>query len=224
MNKDKMNRHKAFLVFAFLMINLSGGFTQTYEVGIFGGASNYLGDMNPYYNPSSLIYKPGLAGGLLARYNHTKHLSLRLSALYGEISGSYENVPAGYIPGQQLFSTTVTELSLKGEVNFLPYVAGDPSSRFTPYIFGGSGGFVFNHADDGYKFRRLSYIFGLGVKLHVTKAVNAGVDWGMRSTTTNKLDGVYPVGGNPKNNDWYAFSGIHVTIRFKDRSSAVCPY
>ncbi len=227
MNQDKMNRYKAFLVFAFFLVKLSGGFAQTYEAGVFGGASNYLGDMNPYYDPSSLIYKPGIAGGAFVRYNHTKHLSLRLSALHGEVSGAPDNVPDNYVAaGIDRFRTSVTELSLKGEVNFLPYVAGDPSSLLTPFIFGGTGGFVFKDVDDSNKFRRLSYIFGLGVKFHVTNAVSAGIDWGMRSTTTNKLDGVYLDyhGGNPKNDDWYSFSGINVTIRFKDRSSAVCPY
>lgn len=222
-----MNRTIALLSFALLLLQQGIVTAQTYEAGISGGAATYIGDFNPYDAPPDLIREPGMAFGGFLRYNHTQHLSLRLALTHGRISGITDNSPYELPDHIASFETSLTELALMAEINFLPYVAGDSESLYTPYIFGGSGAFLFKYPDPGtheLKLRRLSFILGIGLKFHISNAFTGGVDWGMRSTSTDQLDGVYSVGGNPKENDWYSFAAVSITFRFRDRGSAVCPY
>ncbi len=216
---------------------------QTFEAGLFAGASTYVGDLNPYNTPGDLFVLPGPSLGAFGRYNHNPHFSLRLGLYHGNISGDPSNTSYDIGPGydQPSFQTHLTEMSLLAEFNFLPYVAGDPDSRFTPYLFGGMGAFFFEHASresgDGKTIAwSRSNIFGAGFKLHLSKKFSGSIDWGMRSTNTDKLDGIYTYmnpgnnadvlisGGNPKKNDWYSFTGLSIVYRIKDRSRAICPY
>lgn len=225
-----MKRNILIPFVALFLLNVAVVKAQTFEFGLFAGTSTYIGDYNPYDEPSSLITEPGISGGAFVRFNYTDHVALRLNALYGQISGSAENTTYFIPPTQQNFSTGVTELSLVGEINFLPYVAGDPESKFSPFIFGGSGAVLFEdvYAQE-YKISRLGLILGLGFKYHISNKINGSVEWGMRATTTDELDGIYhtatnPGVGNPKVNDWYSFAGLTFTIRIRDRCSVFCPY
>ncbi len=217
---------KQLLTLAMLMFVLLSSqrlAAQTYEAGLFAGGSTYIGDFNPYDKPADLRRNPGLSAGGFFRFNLSPHIAFRLNLLHGQISGTAEDSP--YPLSLSQFESSVTELSAQAEVNFLAYTAGDRDSFFTPYLFGGTGGFVFAHpSKDEIKLRRLSYLLGVGIKQHISSAITGGLEAGMRSTTTNQLDGIFPEEGNPKKNDWYSFAGLTLTIRFKDRSRAVCPY
>ena len=215
---------KILIHIAFLLLVIAKpyhAFTQTYEVGVTAGTSYYLGDLNP----TTHFYEPQPAFGLFARYNASNHISFRLNVNHGEISGSDENTPYNVLDRPQVFNFTasITELSVQGEVNFLPFIAGDKDKRYSPYIFAGSGGFSFNSNTMDRKFRRLSFLVGMGFKFHLTDKFTGGIDWGVRNTTTDQLDSA-PGVGNPKIDDWYSFAGLSLTIRIRDRSCAVCPY
>ena len=230
-----MSKHLIHIFFLLLVIAKPyHAFTQTYEVGVTAGTSYYLGDLNP----TTHFHEPQPAFGLFARYNVSNHISFRLNLNHGEISGSNEGTPyavKGASPGAFDFSASITELSIQGEVNFLPFIAGDEDNRYTTYLFAGTGAFAFNSRvalpekeeinEDSMdrKYRRLSYLIGLGFKFHVTDKLTGGLDWGLRNTTTNQLDSA-PGVGNPKIDDWYSFAGLSLTIRIRDRSCAVCPY
>lgn len=219
---------------------------QTFEAGIFGGTSYYMGDLNP--EPTSQFANAELpAFGIFTRYNYNNHIAFKAGLNHGTISGTDANSVYSILPGSTYhFKTMITELALQAEVNFLPYVAGDPESLYTPYIFGGVSGFYFDstpkesdpagnlnvltddqhrHQHDavGYSNISYAYLFGIGLKYHVTNQITGGIEWGLRHTFTNDLDEVH-LNGNPKNKDWYSFAGLTFTIRFRDRSSAVCPY
>lgn len=221
-----MNRLVLILVFTILLSNTHAGFGQRFEAGIFGGTSYYLGDLNP--EPTSHFVNTELpAFGLFGRYNHNNHLSVKAGLNHGKVSGTDENSPFNISGNSETYSfeTRITELVIQGEVNFLPYVAGDPGSMYTPYIFGGTGGFAFNPADTFLSFEDLSYalVFGIGFRFYITSEFSGGLEWGWRNTTTDDLDNVH-LGGNPKTNDWYSFAGLSLTFRFKDRSKAICPH
>ena len=218
---------------------------QKYEAGVFGGTSYYLGDLNP--DPMGQFANAEFpAYGLFGRMNFTEHLSARLGIHRGTISGTDADSPYAILSSGNtyIFETDITELALQGEVNFLPYTAGDVESLFTPYLFGGISGFHFSptakvddgtnvgptendhwHDDDdeNYSSVDLSYLFGIGLKYHITRHITGGFEWGLRRTNSDYLDEVH-LKGNPKKDDWYSFAGISFTFRFKDRSSAVCPY
>ncbi len=221
-----MNRFIVISVFAILILNASGGFGQRFEAGLFGGTSYYLGDLNP--EPTGHFVNAELpAIGFFGRYNHNNHISVKMGLNYGKISGTDENSPFNILGSSATytFETRITELAIQGEVNFLPYVAGDPGSMYTPYIFGGTGGFTYFNTDKFLSFDDFSYalIFGVGFRFFVTNKISGGLEWGWRTTATDYLDNVH-LGGNPKTNDWYSFAGLMLTFRFKDKSKAICPH
>lgn len=217
-----MSRYLSNLLFIPLVIALtSQSQAQTYEAGLMVGSSYYLGDFNPtthFVNPEPVV-------GLFARYNLSNHIAFRAGLNHGIVTGSDADSPYSVTgPGSTFdFRTNITELSIIGEVNFLPFIAGDDDSRYTTFLFAGTGAFSFDNEHINRKYRRLSYLFGVGLKFDFSDRLAGGIDWGLRQTATDKLDGA-PEVGNPKNDDWYSFAGLSFIFRFRDRSGAICPY
>ncbi len=209
---------------------------QKVEAGLMVGTSYYLGDLNP----TTHFLNPEPAYGGFARYNLSPHISGRFSLFYMTVGGTANQSPYRDSLPDFEFQSGIMEASLIAEVNFLPFEAGNPKTKYSPYIFGGVGGLLFDYSadtdtsvltsDDLNIFGdpdtfNLSYagIFGVGFKFHITRYLSGGIEWGMRYTFSDYLD-LVSYRGNPKNNDWYSFAGLSVSIRFKDRSRAICPY
>ncbi len=131
---------------------------QTLDIGIFGGESYYLGDINPneHFAGSELAY------GLLMRLNTSDRFSLRLSATRGTLKADdmdfrdkgklplpsfSPNNPIinrdDYISRGLNFTTKITEIAIEAEINFLPFFVGSKRHRWTPFIFGGASMFMF---------------------------------------------------------------------------------
>ena len=244
-------QHRNIVLIALIFILITPeAFAQRIEVGVFGGGSYYSGDLNP--GPEGQFKKTQPAFGGLVRYNFDKHLSVRFTGLHGSVQGTDENSAFNILPGADdyRFESTITEVSLQGEVNFLPYIRGLRETLVTPYIFGGIGYFMFDTTtghDDGSHWHRgetadpapadpadftppedydnfsLSYLMGAGLKYHITEYIGGGLEWGLRYAGTDYIDHVR-LKGNPKQNDWYAFAGVTITFRFRDSSRAICPY
>ena len=108
---------------------------QTIELGAMGGASYYLGDLNPGLHFKQL--KP--AGGAIARVNLDDHWSYRFSIFRGQLTSD------DYKPERDLsFKSPITDFSAIAEFNFWPYFTGSMKSYFTPYILGGISVFTFD--------------------------------------------------------------------------------
>ena len=88
-----------------------------YETGLAAGVSSYMGDANK----SRFLYNPGLAGGMVFRYNLTFHWALKANLLAGRVYGdtreSGNRFPAA---GQTVFKRTFAEAVSELERNFLP--------------------------------------------------------------------------------------------------------
>jgi len=116
-------------------------YAQKSEVGVFGGVSFYLGELNR----SKLFFQPKPAFGLVYRLNLNDHWSLKGNALYGNIQG-YDSLSDD--KEQRVrnlsFKSVVFEVAAELELNFLRFEAGDMSTPFSPYIFGGVGIYKFN--------------------------------------------------------------------------------
>ena len=205
MNRQEgmFGKRQVFVLLLLLLISTTAG-AQIYEIGLQGGISAYRGDLNldKYFN------KIHQAGGLMIRYNHNQHVSARLNGTYTVLRGSDLRSRNPYIifpPNREYeFETTLLELSLQAEINFLPFTSGDVETRFTPYLFGGLGGIYFNptgytnahtanweeidnhaHWYGGVKpddFSNLSVIslMGFGFKFNIVQDFIAGIEWGMR--------------------------------------------
>lgn len=214
---------------AFMLVPGIYSFGQIYEVGIMTGSSFYIGDLRPYMAPGDLFQDNRFAGGALLRYNHNQHISFRMNMLWANIYGHEENSNHNIQGGTYSFDTRIIELSLQGEVNFLPFTPGDEETRFTPFIFGGTGGFQYflkpagGHND--LKAINQNFIIGAGFKLNISANFTTGIEWGMRGTWTDNLDysDTISTQGNPKSNDWYSFAGISISYKFLDRSRPPCP-
>jgi len=196
-----------YVIFLLFLFSLSfTGMTvhaQDIEVGLFGGGSYYLGDMNP----GKHFAKTQVAYGLLARYNIDTRWSVKLGLTRGTVKG--DAASGSYLPERQLtFSSTVTDISAVTEFNFLPYFTGSRKNSISPYIFAGFSVFFFDPKangvslrslgtegqNEGYQDRRpyssvsFSIPFGLGVKVSLAKRFGLQAFWEMHKTFTDYLD------------------------------------
>jgi opacity protein-like surface antigen len=208
---------------------------KTHEIGIFVGCSYYIGDLNPtgHFGP---LTQP--AAGLIYRYNVNPRFSFKANALMGNIQGDDARTNS---PSQQQrnlsFKSYVRELAVEAEFNFLEYKTGSTKHGFTPYIFGGIAGFMFNPeaqlgnqwidlqplgtegqgtVGGGKKYRRtqISLPFGMGLKFSMAKKITLGLEWGLRKTFTGYLD---DISGNYADPATLAKSGANAAI-LADRS------
>jgi hypothetical protein len=216
---------KSFIILLFLtgISGLNETSAQKQELGLFLGSSYYLGDLNPTMH----FGMPGLGLGALYRYNFTQHLSARANAYGGRVAG--DDARLKFDPNRNLqFRSNIFEFSLQGEVNFLPFTAGDGDTPFTPFIFGGGGLMRFNPQalldDRWYNLQPLNtegqgsdlypertpyslfsstMHFGVGLKFNITEFLTGGIEWGFRRTGTDYLDDIsttYPDGSVFGNN------------------------
>lgn len=193
---------------------------QTLEIGLFGGGSYYVGEMNP-----TIPFKnTKLAYGAIARYNINRRWAVRLSFQRGDVTGV--DTKTGRVVEQDYgFQTTVNDIAAVAEFNFMEYFTGSNKNFFTPYIFGGFGYFLSENANS------VTIPFGAGIKYSVSERIGLGLEWGMRKTFTDELDGVnsleYQTGvenGADDNStwDWYSFAGLTITYKINLRSRLKC--
>ncbi|MEM1326454.1 MAG: DUF6089 family protein [Bacteroidota bacterium] len=107
---------------------------QGWEAGGWVGASNYFGDLNTNFDMSS----PGLAAGVLARYNFNERIAVRFSGNFGQIAGDDADSKNDFERARNLnFRSNVVDGSVQLEFNFLPYIHGSREQFFTPYLTAG---------------------------------------------------------------------------------------
>lgn len=190
---------KTTVLITLILLIQVGVYSQTMEVGLFGGGSYYLGDINPGLHFQQT--KP--AAGIIARYNLDTRWSVRLSALMGKVGGSDE-ISGKVLDRNLAFESSITEIASVVEFNFYPYVNGSARNYFTPYIFGGASLFLFNpkfndeklvdYATEGqadpYLLHGLAIPFGIGLKYSVSQSIGLGFEWGMRKTFTDYIDDI----------------------------------
>ncbi|WP_026994440.1 type IX secretion system protein PorG [Flectobacillus major] len=195
---------------------------QKIEIGGGLGAMNYKGDISPDLHPSFAK----LGGHILFRYNLKNDVSFRASALIGSIYGDDKEVsdPFNQLRGKT-FQTTINELSLVTEYNFLNYKYNRYHKDWSPYVFGGIGFMKFSPRDNpvsDYKQNQIVLPFGVGIKYNVRGPWDINLEFGTRKTFTDYLDNL---GGDdpdlPKNlqndyskNDMYYYTSISITYKF----------
>ncbi len=182
-----------------------------YELGAMAGGVFYLGDANY----SAFYRNTGLAGGLVARYNLNPRMALKFDLACGNISGNAQGNDNKYpdIPEQEWkFDNTVVDLGCQYELCFWGYGTGRSykgTKRLAPYIHLGMG-FTY-----GNKTLTMNIPIGAGVRYKLKDRVNIGVDWSMRFSMSDELDGIsdpYSIkGGFLKNKDSYSFTMFYIT-------------
>lgn len=257
---------KLFLIIAFAFLG-AVAYPQTAEVGLSGGITYYLGDINPGIH--FLASKP--AYGVVARVNLDSRWVVKANAFRGRIKGDDNKGRTNEIRGLK-FESKITDIGLTAEFNFFDYHTGSRKKVLTPYIFGGIGVVIFNPEADGVDLRSIgtegqnvgfdgrkpynvyafTIPFGIGVKYGLNKRLAISAEWGMRKTFTDYLDDVsttyYLDGttidisnpeeflsdptkqhqamqerGDPETNDWYNFTGVSLTYKFRLYNKNKCP-
>lgn len=112
-----------------------------WELGGWGGVSNYFGDLNTNWRLNRLH----LAGGIGARYNLNDRLAFRFGSSLSKISASDAESNNLYEQKRNLsFKSIVVDGAAQFEFNFLPYLHGSRDYFFTPYMFLGPSFYYFN--------------------------------------------------------------------------------
>jgi hypothetical protein len=207
------------------------------ELGITGGVTYYIGDLNPtrHYPKDT---KPGV--GLFYRHNFNYHYALRLQGLYGTLQAYDSNTNDSLQLLRNLhFRTRVFEASALLEVNFFKYRSRDKDTRkWTPFLFAGIAYFRTNpqaelvddwydlqplgtegqgttaKPQDPYKLDQFCIPFGVGFKFNFGR-VDLQVEWGMRRTYTDYID---DVSGTYVDNDLLSFENGPLAAALADRS------
>lgn len=132
---------KSVFVSLFALVCSVSAFAQKSEFGLMAGVSYYNGEINR----KTQFKNSKFAFGAFYRHNFNKHFSGKICFLYGNVHGADSlSANAEQIQRNLSFKSVIAEFSAQIEINFLPFTAGDPSTPFTPYIFGGVAVFKFN--------------------------------------------------------------------------------
>ena len=194
------------------------------EAGVMGGLCYYLGDINP----RKQFYSPGMAIGGLIKHNITEHHSVRANVSVGHIKGNDLDFQNEYQQRRALdFETSLTDLFVGYEFNFMPYIINRKVKGRTPYIFAGVGYSFILSSSTGTAAAHATIPFGVGFKYRFSETVSIGCEWSMRKTFTDSLDGVLNPGADAgysktHNNDWYSFAGVYATFRIFEQKFE-CP-
>lgn len=175
-------------------------FTST-EVGFSAGGSQYFGDLNDRYGFKTV----NPAYGIYGRKHINNYISLKIGAYYTQVS--YDDKLNTDLFQQQRnlnFRSNIAEASFQAEFNFFRFVTGDHYHRFTPYLTGGIGAFMFDpyttHAGSKYLLRPLG-----------TEGQNLG---GFDERKYTNISACVPIGAGVK---YWISGGVNLTLEITDR-------
>ena len=208
---------------------------QTYEVGLFAGGTNNIGDVGR----SNFILPSGPAFGGLFKWNKSKRYAWRASIIYGEFTADDSKSD---IPSRQqrnfIMDNSVLEASAGLEFNFVEYNLHRLGPAFTPYLYTGVTYFRYGYhyfdaaqlQDIGQKDGSFAVPMTVGAKLRISQFFIVGAEIGARYTFTDNLDASNPEGsnyeefrfGNIFSDDWYVFSGVTLTYTFGRKPCMDC--
>ena len=198
---------------------------QNVDVGIAGGLSYYIGEINPSVQ---MVNRPKPSIGLFYRKNINKRYALRYGVNYAKLAATDKIRSTNLSEYRQLsFSSDLWEAYGVLEFNFIPYqINNRTTSKFSPFVFIGLATFKVGPevkgrdlGASGSDLISVSIPFGLGVKFDLSGNLGLGIEWGIRKTFSDKVDGLpeeYTNGyqlSNTQNNDWYSIVGL--TLNYK---------
>lgn len=208
---------------------------QTYEIGIFAGGANNIGDVGR----TNYILPSGVAFGGIAKWNISKRYSWRGTVIYGNFTAddSKSNMSSRQQRNYKL-DNSILEGSIGLEFNFMDYNLHQLGPAFTPYLYTGITYFRYGYhyfdaaqlQDFGQKDGGFAIPMTVGFKKRLNQFFILGGEIGARYTFTDNLDASNPEGsnfeefrfGNILSDDWYVFSGITLTYTFGRKPCQDC--
>lgn len=210
-------------------------FGQINEIGIIGGASNYVGDIGR----TNYIYPVHIAVGAIYKWNKSTRHSYRFSIIHSKIDGNDERSDLEYRQQRGFkFINDITEASIGLEFNFFDFDLHHTGTQMTPYVSTGFSAFLYDtkyynqKKASLYEENTISYAIPMivGFKTRLSDKFILGVELGARYTFTDNLDGSNPKLDNvnfiktgvESSNDWYIFSVATLTYTF-GKNPCYCP-
>mgnify|MGYP003756434077 CR=1 FL=1 len=181
------------------------------ELGAMAGPSFYMGDanLNGFYKNVTM------AGGAMGRYNFNPRTALKFDLGFGSVKGDASK-GSNKFPNKEGqtwdFNNSLIDVACQYELNFCGYGTGigyKGSKRLAPYIQAGLGFTYCNKA------LTMNIPVGFGVKYKLKPRLNVGIDWTMRFSMSDKLDGIedpYKIqSGFMKNKDSYSWTMVYIS-------------
>lgn len=200
--------YKKYLIFVFFVSFIPFTHSQKgIELGGWIGSSFYFGDLNT----TMRIQKPGLAFGVLGKYNFNSRIAIRTSFNYGHVGADDATSTNNFEYNRNLsFASNIFDCSNVIEFNFFRFEYGSKVYNKTPYIFGGFNIFHFNPTAimDGKKYNLRDYgtegqlpgqeynplnggwVLGGGFKWSMGRSTGLFVEFSTRYLFTDYLDDV----------------------------------
>jgi len=189
-------------------------------LGVFAGASWYMGDINS----SALFYAPSPTGSAIFIYNFTKRWALR--SQFGEINlhtatnslDPYKVIPAS-------FNAAFLQADSRIEFNFNPFAMVDRKHIFSAYV---NAGLAYTIKLSGTAMNMPVFPFGAGIKYGLSRKLAIGAEWTAHMTFNDKLDNIISPGIDRNkplllhHNDWYTCVGVFFLYKIFD-NPADCP-
>ena len=215
----KQQTKRAIIFACLLSVFLGIKAQERLDIGIGGGSSFYMGDINE----NKLFYSPGIANGVFIKLNPDDRHALSLGINRGSVSASaqdfIEEKPFLYDILAFHMKSPIWDIHVAGEVNFLPYNPMERNEKtFSPFVNIGIGMVFYN----GFQRSSFSTMFGGGVKRKLTERLDMGVKWTFRKLFADNLEitgngydqAEELLGENPSlfhNNDWVSFAGVYLS-------------
>jgi hypothetical protein len=212
-----MKQVRAAIVVAIFSILNPGAFSQTWEIGVGGGVSYYVGDLNP----TGHFKFPRPSATLFAKRILTNRWSLRAGFSYLGVYAEDAQGDWGYQRVRNLnFQSNIFELHVAAELNFFPFGMNESSHtekirKWTPYLVAGIGAYYYEpqasvngnlvdlaplgtegQGTTGFPDRKPysrfmpCVPFGMGVKFNINNKFTIAAEYSMRLTFNDYLDDV----------------------------------
>ncbi|MBK8245465.1 MAG: outer membrane beta-barrel protein [Saprospiraceae bacterium] len=199
------------VILLFLMLAQFKSFSQSIDLGLLMGGSNYSGDLT--YTARDVLRQTKLAIGLHFRYDFSNMISFKLQGMRLAVAADDKISTQDWQQRRNLnFMSTIYNLDLLGQINLMGFFYPDPK-RFNVYLTGGLSFFHFNPKGNylgtwydlqplgtegqgipGYKapynLNSLALTMGLGVRYFLTSNISVGLEYLTRQTKTDYLDDV----------------------------------
>jgi Domain of unknown function (DUF6089) len=203
---------KQTVLLLFTILILSSAYSQKVAIGLFGGVSNYMGDLTE----TVFLNETHPSVGAFVKYNANPFVTFRFGITNAPLSGNdqnFQNIDAAKVTRNLSFKSNLLEAALIVELNLFGYDVED--RRFSPYLFAGVAGFYHNPkalyqgewirlqplGTEGqgttiftdrkpYSLYQLSIPMGIGFKIGMGSGITLAIEGGARKTFTDYIDDV----------------------------------
>jgi hypothetical protein len=218
---------RSFFIFI-IFLSFAFAKAQTYEVGVFVGTSNIVGDVG---STQYLQFNDVAIGGVF-KWNRSSRHSFRASIISANMVGDDNDSDDASRDLRGLkYSYSLIEASVGIEYTFWDWDLYSGRTQLVPYLYTGLTAFQYssfalnntNELEEYDKSIDIAIPIIFGVKTNITPELILAAEIGARYTFTDNLDGSNPDGdmdfdnlkfGNINNKDWYIFSGVTLTYTF----------